>query len=283
MGARQEASRCVKDPDFFVALTVDSCEMDPDMWPPMCYAYDSENDACDSTEAIIVAPQYEMPIPTREEVNVELRSTIHQYLMDASVLPKSVSTAQKHVEELYNIIQNKGIRCTSIRHSVEATTKNVLDRLRCCAKTCRNGTVFMYFCGHEAGAAMVSDDTVHGHLLLRGAEKLAWEHIDAVLREENFTGTFVQVLNTCRAGHPIPMYVSSTRLQYSDVPPYTVIRLTSSTWHDSRMQDRGVEAGKEIVRFVRSQPPLPWSEWGEFFKVFRVPENVNIPSEFCAF
>jgi hypothetical protein len=70
----------------------------------------------------------------------------------------------------------------------------------------------------------------------------------------------------------------------SDVPPYTVIRLTSSTWHDSQTQGRGVEAGDEVVRFVRSQPPLPWSEWGEFFKVFKVPENLdNIPSEFCAF
>ncbi len=130
----------------------------------------------------------------------------------------------------------------------------------------------MYFCGH----------TAHGHLLLRGAEKLSWEHIDAVLREENFAGTLVQVLNTCHAGGPDPIPTSLT-LQGSDVPPYTVIRLTSSNWHDSQTQDRGVEGGEEIVRFVRSQPPLPWSEWAEFFKVFRVPEHVNIPSEFCAF
>jgi hypothetical protein len=263
--------------------------MDPDIWPPLCYADDGvlEDNSTDTVNAIIIAPEYERPI--KEAVDNCLRNAIHQYLMDASILPKSVSAAQRHVSELRAALCARDIDLTSEEYGAQPTLKRTIAKIRSCARLCKRGKLFMYFCGHGVSTSMASDNIAHGHLLLRGAEKVAWEQIDAALRAENFTGTLVQVLNTCHAGRPDPTpanasSVRSATLEGSDVPPYKVIRLTSSRWYDSQTQDQGVAAGEEILRFVRLQPPLPWSKWGEFFKVFEITDNVNsIPDEFCAF
>ena len=256
-------------------------------WPNLHFsdvALEDNNE--DAVSAIIIAPDYEKPLPGAADV--ELRSHIHRYLIDAGILKKGVAHAQSHISELRDALHARDIDLTSKEYGAQPTLKKTIEKIRSCARSCKRGKLFMYFCGHGISTSMAPIETAHGHLLLRGAEKLAWEQIDAALRAENFTGTLVQVLNTCHAGRPdpVPANASSVRsatLQCSDVPPYKVLRLTTSAWHDSQTQDQGVKAGEEILRFVRLQPPLPWSKWGKFFKVFRIPNNVNIPDEFCAF
>lgn len=79
-----------------------------DYWPPVSFA-DTEHNISNKniTMAIVIAPDYRTPIPG--DCNVEYRSHIHQYLTDAGILQKSLSSAQEHVMELKDVLTKRCI------------------------------------------------------------------------------------------------------------------------------------------------------------------------------
>jgi hypothetical protein len=244
-----------------------------DYWPPVSFA-DTLHATSNKniTMAIVIAPDYDTPIPGN--CNKEYRSHIHQYLTDAGIFQKSLSSAQKHVMELKDVLTRRGINLTSIQSVEHATVQNAVEVIQCRARECISGTLFLYFCGHGISTAVTPENTDHGLLLLRGVEKLTSEHIDAALRSANFSGTLIKVLNTCHAGRPDPiasnasLVMSSLKKEEGFTVPYQMIRLTSSAWEDSQPSQQGIDAGKEIIKLIKEN--LPVHQWEESLKHFKV-------------
>lgn len=267
------------------SLRIDCTLTMDDFWPPLSYADCGYSKSDDRSLAIVIAPEYDRPIPGR--CDVDYRGHIHQYLMDAGIFQKSLSSAQKHVMELKDVLTKRCINLTSIQSVEHATAQNVIEVIQCRARECRNGTLFLYFCGHGISTAVTPEDTDHGLLLLRGVEKLTSEHIDAALRSVNFSGTLITVLNTCHAGRPDPIasnassVPSSLRKGDGFTVPYRVIRLTSSAWKNSQPSTQGDIAGQEIISFVKKD--LPVHQWEESLEHFKVNVDAGIPDGFRAF
>jgi hypothetical protein len=257
-----------------------------DFCPTLSYADIMHNNPnSKATMAIVIAPEYGTPIPGGCDVTYS--GHIHQYLTDAGIFQKSLTSAQKHVIELKDVLTKRGINLTSIQNVEYATVQHVVEVIQRRARECTDGTLFMYFCGHGISTTVTTEDTDHGLLLLRGVEKLTSEHIDDALRSVNFSGVLIKVLNTCHAGRPDPIASNASSVQSSSkqgdkfTVPYRVISLTSSAWKDSQSSKQGVDAGQEIISFIGKDPPA--HRWEESLKHFKVCIDGGIPAEFCAF
>jgi hypothetical protein len=219
--------------------------------------------------AVIIAPDYGKAIPG--QVDNDTRAKIHQYLIDAGVLPKPLKAAQDHASNLREALMNAGVDVCMLTD--DANLKKVTTTIQHQAQMCRK--LFIYFCGHGHPLQVAPTGTVHGVLDLVGADKLLTEHIVEKLKSAPFgsekeRALLVYAVNACCAGMPplSPANAAPCESQSSSNRPayFDMITIPSVQWGYSQSQDEGAVFGRKIIDIINQRPHLPIKQWEGFLQ-----------------